>query len=89
LMEAVGGTLAFGEEELLARQATDLLVGAMTFEHLLDRLTDRAVVITPGDRVDILIGLLAAHSASGFPSLGGVILNGGYFPPESTARLVA
>ncbi len=89
LMEAVGGTLAFGEEELLAREATDLLVGAMSFEHLLDRLTDGAVVITPGDRVDILIGLLAAHSASGFPSLAGVILNGGFFPPESTARLVA
>lgn len=89
LMEAVGGTLAFGEEELLGREATDLLVGAMSFEHLLDRLTDGAVVITPGDRVDILIGLLAAHSASGFPSLAGVILNGGFFPPESTARLVA
>ncbi|WP_435738815.1 phosphate acetyltransferase [Cellulosimicrobium sp. PMB13] len=89
LMEAVGGRLAFGEEALLAREATDLLVGAMSFEHLLDRLTDGAVVITPGDRVDILIGLLAAHSASGFPSLAGVILNGGFFPPESTARLVA
>ena len=89
LMEAVGGSLAFGEEELLAREATDLLVGAMSFEHLLDRLTEGAVVITPGDRVDILIGLLAAHAASGFPSLAGVILNGGFFPPESTARLVA
>ncbi|WP_454041242.1 phosphate acetyltransferase [Cellulosimicrobium sp. Marseille-Q8652] len=89
LMEAVGGTLAFGEEALLAREATDLLVGAMSFEHLLDRLTEGAVVITPGDRVDILIGLLAAHAASGFPSLAGVILNGGFFPPESTARLVA
>lgn len=89
LMEAVGGTLAFGEEALLSREATDLLVGAMSFEHLLDRLTDGAVVITPGDRVDILIGLLAAHSASGFPSLAGVVLNGGFFPPESTARLVA
>jgi phosphate acetyltransferase len=89
LMEAVDGTLAFGEEALLAREATDLLVGAMSFEHLLDRLTDGAVVITPGDRVDILIGLLAAHSASGFPSLAGVVLNGGFFPPESTARLVA
>ncbi|MBD5786834.1 phosphate acetyltransferase [Cellulosimicrobium terreum] len=89
LMEAVGGTLAFGEEALLGREATDLLVGAMSFEHLLDRLTDGAVVITPGDRVDILIGLLAAHAASGFPSLAGVVLNGGFFPPESTARLVA
>ncbi|WP_194719913.1 phosphate acetyltransferase [Cellulosimicrobium arenosum] len=89
VMEAVEGRLAFGEEALLARETTDLLVGAMSFEHLLDRLTDGAVVITPGDRVDIVIGLLAAHAAKGFPSLAGIVLNGGFFPPESTARLVA
>ncbi|WP_265520695.1 phosphate acetyltransferase [Oerskovia flava] len=89
LMEAVGGTLALGEEELLSREALDVLVGAMSLEHLLGKLTDGAVVITPGDRSDILIGLLAAHSAQHFPSLAGIILNGGFYPQDSTARLVA
>ncbi|WP_250445525.1 phosphate acetyltransferase [Actinotalea sp. C106] len=88
LMEAVGGTLAAGDEELLSREALDLLVGAMSIEHLLEKLTDGAVIMTPGDRSDILLGLLTAHAADGFPSLAGIILNGGFYPPAVVARLV-
>ncbi|GAA2719688.1 phosphate acetyltransferase [Cellulomonas aerilata] len=88
LMEAVGGRLVVGDEELLAREALDVLVGAMSFEHLLDRLSDGAVVITPGDRIDVLLGLLTAHAAQGFPSLAGIILNGGFYPQGSLGRLV-
>ncbi|WP_149204270.1 phosphate acetyltransferase [Actinotalea subterranea] len=88
LMEAVGGRLAAGDEDLLSREALDLLVGAMSIEHLLDKLTDGAVVITPGDRADILLGLLMANAADGFPSLAGIILNGGFYPPSPVARLV-
>ncbi|WP_182111979.1 MULTISPECIES: phosphate acetyltransferase [unclassified Actinotalea] len=88
LMESVGGRLAAGDEELLSREALDLLVGAMSIEHLLDKLTDGAVVITPGDRSDILLGLLMANAAEGFPSLAGIILNGGFYPPSPVARLV-
>jgi len=88
LMEAVGGELALGDPELLGREVLDVLVGAMSLEHLLDKLVDGAVVITPGDRSDILIGLLAAQQARNFPSLAGIILNGGFYPPDSTGRLV-
>lgn len=88
LMEAVGGTLAVGDEELLSREVVDVLVGAMSIEHLLDRLHDGVLVITPGDRSDILLGLLLAHAAEGFPSLAGIILNGGFFPPPTVAKLV-
>ncbi|GHS85131.1 phosphate acetyltransferase [Actinomycetota bacterium] len=88
LMDAVEGQLVVGDEELLSREVTDLLVGAMSIEHLLDRLQDGAVIITPGDRSDILLGLLTAHTAEGFPSLSAIILNGGFYPPPIVARLV-
>ena len=88
LMDAVGGRLAAGDEELLSREALDLIVGAMSVEHLLEKLTDGAVIITPGDRSEVLLGLLMAHAAEGFPSLAGVILNGGFYPPSSIARLI-
>ncbi|GHG45609.1 phosphate acetyltransferase [Flavimobilis marinus] len=88
LMEAVEGRLMLGDDDLLGREVRDVLVGAMSIEHLLDRLTDGAVVITPGDRADILLGLLTAHAANGFPSLAGIILNGGFSPPDSVTRLV-
>jgi phosphate acetyltransferase len=57
-------------------------------EHLLERLAEGAVVITPGDRADTLLALLAAHAADGFPKLSGIILNGGFRSSEPIARLV-
>ncbi|WP_372593254.1 phosphate acetyltransferase [Actinotalea sp.] len=88
LMEAVGGRLMVGDEALLQREALDVMVGAMSIEHLLEKLTDGAIIITPGDRADILLGLLVAHAAEGFPSLAGIILNGGFYPAPVVSRLV-
>jgi phosphate acetyltransferase len=89
LMKAVHGELTAGDPALLDREAESVMVGAMSMEHLLDRLRDGAVVITPGDRSDILLGLVSAHSAEGFPSLAAVILNGGFEPPAQVSRLVS
>jgi phosphate acetyltransferase len=88
LSESVRGTLIAGDEDLLQREVLDVIVGAMSMEHLLGKLTDGAVVITPGDRADVLLGLLMAHQAEGFPSLAGIILNGGFRPAPLIARLV-
>ena len=88
VMDAVEGRLVAGDEALLSREALDLLVGAMSLEHLMERITDGAVVITPGDRGDVLLGLVSAHAAEGFPSLAGIVLNGGFEPPEVISRLV-
>jgi phosphate acetyltransferase len=87
-MDSVAGTLVAGDGELLSREVEDVLVGAMSIEHLLERLHDGVVVIVPGDRSDILLGLLMAHTAEGFPSLAGIILNGGFTPPAIVERLV-
>ncbi|PUB29991.1 phosphate acetyltransferase [Promicromonospora sp. AC04] len=88
LLEAVDGKLVLGDPELLGREALELQVGAMSFEHLLERLTDGAVIITPGDRTDLLIGLLATHMTPSFPSLAGIILNGGFYPKGRPAELL-
>lgn len=88
LMAACEGRLAFGDPKLLTREVLDVTVGAMSTEHLLDRLTDGQAVITPGDRTDVLLGLLAAHAAADFPALTGVIVNGGYEPTSKVERLI-
>jgi phosphate acetyltransferase len=88
LMEVVEGDLVFGEEALLSREVLDVIIGAMNFEHLLDRLSDGAVVIAPGDRTDIVLGLLAAQTAKNFPSIAAIILNGGFRPPPSVTTLI-
>src|SRR5699024_12574344 len=63
LMHAVDGRLLGGDEELLDREAEDVIVGGMTMDHIIDRLTDGAVVIVPGDRSEAVLAVVAAHAA--------------------------
>ncbi|WP_183130379.1 phosphate acetyltransferase [Rhodococcus sp. SBT000017] len=89
LLEAVDGTLYSGDSSLLQREALRVMVGGMTAEHILERLTEGVVVIAPADRSDVLLALVNAHEAEGFPSLAGIIMNGGIEPHPAIARLVA
>ncbi|GAA1974078.1 phosphate acetyltransferase [Isoptericola halotolerans] len=89
LADAVDGTLLLGDPDLMAREALDVIVGAMTFEHMLGHLADGTVVITPGDRTDVLLGLLSVQAAPRFASLAGLILTGGYRPSGRSGQLAA
>ncbi|CCQ14957.1 Phosphate acetyltransferase-Phosphotransacetylase [Rhodococcus sp. AW25M09] len=89
LLDAVDGTLYSGDPSLLQREALRVMVGGMTAEHILERLTEGVVVIAPADRSDVLLALVNAHEAEGFPSLAGIIMNGGIEPHPAIARLVA
>ena len=88
LLEACDGELFSGDPAMLGREALDVLVGAMTLPHVLDRLVDGGVVIMPSDRSDVLLGVLMAHTSQTFPSLSGVFLNGGFAVPTQVQRLV-
>jgi phosphate acetyltransferase len=89
LRDAVDGTLISGDDDLLSREATGLLVAGMTAEHVLERIHDGMAVITPGDRSDVVLAMVSAHAAEGFPSLSGIILNGGLPLHPSIGALVA
>ncbi|MFP3900022.1 MAG: phosphate acetyltransferase [Acidimicrobiia bacterium] len=88
LMAVLGGDLIIGDDALLAREAEDTLVCAMSAEHVLERLHDGQLCIVAGDRPDVLIALASAHAADGLPSLSGVVLNGGFRPPPPVVDLV-
>jgi phosphate acetyltransferase len=88
LMAACQGRLASGDPDLLHREAQGVLIGAMTLPNVLDRLLDGGVVVTPGDRSDVLVGVLMAHASNTFPALAGVVLTGGLEPPAQVTSLV-
>ncbi len=89
LTDAVEGTVVSGDRELLTREVMGVLVAGMTAEHVLERLTDGVAVITPGDRSDVVLAVVSAHAAEGFPSLSCIILNGGLELHPSIAKLVS
>jgi phosphate acetyltransferase len=89
LQQAVDGTLIKGDEALLGREVMGVLVAGMTAEHVLERLADAIAVITPGDRSDVVLAVVSAHAAEGFPSLSAIVLNGGLELHPSIAALVS
>jgi phosphate acetyltransferase len=88
LMGACDGTLVSGDGSLLAREATGVVVAAMTMPNVLDRLFEGAVVVTPADRPDVVLGVLMAHASAGFPQISGIVLNGGLELPTQVSRLI-
>lgn len=88
LKVAVDGTVIAGDPELLSREAMGVLVAGMTAEHVLERLTEGIAVVTPGDRSDVVLAVVSAHAAEGFPSLSCIILNGGLELHPAIASLV-
>src|SRR5690606_29627822 len=54
-----------------------------------DPLVDGGVVLVPGGRSEDVLAMVAAHASDNFPSLAGMILNGGFLPSEQVSRLVA
>ncbi|MEE3851506.1 phosphate acetyltransferase [Gordonia sp. LSe1-13] len=88
LKDALGANMYSGDEVLLDREALNVMAGGMTVEHILERLTDGTVVITPADRSDVLLALVNANTAQGFPRLSGIILNGGLRPHPMIEALV-
>ena len=88
ILEAVDGKLLFGSGYRLTAEAMDLVVAAMTAEHVLQRITEGAVVVVPADRTDVLLALLMADTSKTFPQLAGIVLNGGFEIPEQITSLI-
>ncbi|MGC4897531.1 phosphate acetyltransferase [Micromonospora sp. DT31] len=84
---ALRGTVLTGDQAALDRDVLDYVVGAAHVPTLLDHLTDGALVITPGDRADLLVAAGAAHVA-GQVSLAGLVLTLGEQPDPRAMRLV-
>ncbi|MEL0627545.1 phosphate acetyltransferase [Salinibacterium amurskyense] len=78
LLAAVDGELLRGDADLLQREALGVVVAGMTMENVLLRLIEGSVVVVAGDRSDVLLATLMAHASETFPSLAGIILNGGF-----------
>jgi phosphate acetyltransferase len=60
----------------------------MTLPNLLDGLSEGAIVITGGDRADVVLGALMAHASRTLPTLSGLILTGGLRPANQVRRLI-
>ncbi len=66
----------------------DYVVAAMRVENFLEYITPGCLVITPGDRHDIILASLSARSSTSYPEVSGIVLTGGLVPSDNVRRLI-
>ncbi|MBT9607250.1 phosphate acetyltransferase [Microbacterium sp.] len=88
VLRSVEGELIKGDPELLTREVLGVVVAGMSMVNVLPRLMESAVIVIPADRTEVLLAALLAHSSGTFPSLAGVVLNGGFELPDAIVRLI-
>ncbi|MFF0559043.1 phosphate acetyltransferase [Streptomyces sp. NPDC004266] len=88
ITHALDASVVLGDDAGLARDALDFVFGGAMLPNFLRALTPGCLVVTPGDRADLVVGALAAHSA-GTPPIAGVLLTLDERPPEEILTLAA
>ena len=77
-----------GHEESFNREVRNFKVAAMELPHYLEHIEEGSLIITPGDRSDIILGSLLADASKTYPHIAGIILTGGLKPAPQVARLI-
>jgi phosphate acetyltransferase len=60
----------------------------MQLRNFLNHLSEDTLVITPGDRADVILGTLQAHESANYPNISGIVLTGGLAPDQNVLRLI-
>jgi phosphate acetyltransferase len=63
-------------------------IASMQLQTMLDRLGQGALVIASGDRVDVLLGLMASQLSNKTPNLSGILLSSGLRPTDTVDELI-
>ncbi|WP_419213464.1 phosphate acetyltransferase [Maribacter sp. X9] len=87
IVDSLKGKVLFGAENL-DNQTGSFGVGAMQLHNYLNHLHENSLVITPGDRSDIILGALQANLSDNYPTISGIVLTGGILPEPSILKLL-
>jgi phosphate acetyltransferase len=87
IVNELDAKVMFGEN-YLNNEIGHFSVGAMQLHNYLVHLHDNALVITPGDRSDIILGALQANESANYPTISGIILTGNIIPEQSILKLI-
>jgi len=72
----------------LEREVADVKIAAMTLPRVLDHVHEGTLIVTPGDRADVVLGALLSHQATTYPNLSGLVLTGGLPLDPNIVRLL-
>ena len=88
IVRHLNARLVHGGDDWTKNEVLDTKIAAMHLANYLDRLVEGCLVITPGDRSDIILGSIAGVYSESSPTIVGMILTGGIAPAPQVLNLV-
>ena len=88
VVDEVNGRWLNGREHGATERVDQVLIGAMAAKGLVDLLERGSLIITPGDREDILLGAIAAESIAGEKVVSGIILTRNVLPHPKLMEMI-
>lgn len=87
IIKKLDGKVLLGHD-MLNNQVVNFNVATMQLRNYLNQLEDDCLVITAGDRADIILGALQAHVSKNYPKISGIVLTGGLMPEDTIVSLI-
>ena len=88
IARALTGNCTQCEPDGMNREVQHVVVAAMQLRNFLDHIEEGSLIITPGDRADIILGTLATFFSDTYPKIAGIVLTGDLTPEPSVQRLI-
>lgn len=79
--------ILYGEQNL-TRHVRSFTIAAMQLRNLLERIDYGTLIITPGDRSDVVLACLAAVQSMTMPNISGIMLTGGLVPERAIQKVI-
>ncbi len=88
IANALDAECLYCEPETLEREVHNYKVAAMLLPDFLEHVETNSLIITPGDRSDIILGSLMSFPSRTFPQVAGLLLTGDQKPAPAVTRLI-
>ncbi len=83
----LGAEVLYGKPSM-ANLVDNYLVAAMQISNFLTYIKEGSLIITPGDRSDIIVSSLASRISAAYPDIAGILITGGIELSPSVQRLL-
>ena len=88
IAHALDAACLYGEAETLKREVHSYKVAAMLLPDFLKYVELNSLIITPGDRSDIILGSLISFPSRAYPQIAGLLLTGDQLPAKEIMQLI-
>ena len=88
IAKAIGAKVLCGEGATMGREVYHYKVAAMLVPDFLDYVEAGDLIITPGDRCDILLASIMAYNSANYPQIACLVLTGHQQTPQQVQKLV-